>query len=195
MEKTVNLSLRDVGDLIFRITQRYLFRKNEDLGLDVTLQASSLQETMIFLRTHKLTPSQAVLKQLEDVGIGPINTVTSFYDLLRRPDVKYTVLCQSFSLPEIPLELCQQVEISIKYEGYMKRQLKQVEQFKKMEHKKIPESLDYNNIQSLRKEARQKLIMHKPVSVGQASRISGVSPADISVLLIYIESMKKSDER
>ena len=86
--------------------------------------------------------------------------------------------------------MIEQVEIEIKYEGYIERQLRQVEQFKKMEKKKIPVNLDYNDVSSLRLEARQKLILYKPVSVGQASRISGVSPADISVLLIYLEHFK-----
>lgn len=83
--------------------------------------------------------------------------------------------------------MIEQVEIEVKYEGYIERQMRQVEQYKKMEKKKIPADLDYNDISSLRLEARQKLIAYKPVSVGQASRISGVSPADISVLLIYLE--------
>lgn len=154
----------------------------------------SLQETMIFLRTHKLTPSQAVLKQLEDIGIGPINTVTSFYDLLRRPDVKYTVLCQSFSLPEIPLELCQQVEISIKYEGYIEKQREMVDRMEKLENKILPENIDYYQISSLRDEAKEKLMQIRPHSLGQAGRISGVSPADISVLLVYLEQMKRLSE-
>ena len=84
----------------------------------------------------------------------------------------------------------EQININIKYDGYMKRQLKQVEQFKKIEKKKIPVEIDYDDIKNLRLEARQKLKKLKPLSVGQASRISGVSPADISVLLVYIESMR-----
>ena len=84
--------------------------------------------------------------------------------------------------------VAEQVNISIKYEGYIERQIRQVKQFKKMEKKMIPENLDYNDVPSLRIEARQKLIAHKPISIGQASRISGVSPADISVLLVYLEN-------
>ena len=85
----------------------------------------------------------------------------------------------------------QQVEINLKYEGYIKRQMKQVEQFKKLESKKIPEDLDYEKVGSLRTEARQKLEAFRPVSIGQASRISGVSPADISVLLVYLEQHRR----
>ena len=85
----------------------------------------------------------------------------------------------------------EQVEINLKYEGYIRRQMQQVEQFKKLENKLIPAELDYNDVQSLRLEARQKLIRFRPESVGQAARISGVSPADISVLLVYLEQLKR----
>ena len=90
----------------------------------------------------------------------------------------------------LPKEVTEQVDINIKYEGYITRQLKQVEQFKKLEVKKIPEDIDYDEIKGLRIEARQKLGMIRPASVGQASRISGVTPADVSVLLIYMEQMR-----
>ena len=93
---------------------------------------------------------------------------------------------------ELPEDVITQVEIEIKYEGYIQRQLRQVEQFKKMEKKLIPPSLDYDNVKSLRLEARQKLKSFHPVSIGQASRISGVSPADISVLLIYLEQFNRN---
>ena len=92
--------------------------------------------------------------------------------------------------PELPWQAGEQVNINIKYEGYIKRQLKQVEQFRKLEEKKIPPDIDYDDIQSLRIEARQKLKLYGPVSIGQASRISGVSPADISVLLVYLEQRR-----
>ena len=88
-------------------------------------------------------------------------------------------------------DVIEQVEIEIKYEGYIKRQISQVNQYKKMEEKTIPLDIDYDDVQSLRKEARQKLKQLKPINVGQASRISGVSPADISVLLVYLEHKKK----
>ena len=90
--------------------------------------------------------------------------------------------------PELPEDVCEQVEINIKYDGYIRRQMKQVEQFKKLEQKKLPEDIAYEDVGSLRIEARQKLEAYRPVSIGQASRISGVSPADISVLLVYLES-------
>ena len=92
--------------------------------------------------------------------------------------------------PELPWDVQEQVDINIKYEGYIRRQLKQVEQFKKLEAKKIPADLDYEKVGSLRIEARQKLEEYRPISIGQASRISGVSPADISVLLVYLASAR-----
>ena len=91
----------------------------------------------------------------------------------------------------VPVDVEEQVEINLKYEGYIRRQMQQVEQFKKLENKLIPAELDYNEVQSLRLEARQKLIKFRPESVGQAARISGVSPADISVLLVYLEQLKR----
>ena len=123
-----------------------------------------------------------------------LKTAASLSELICRPELTYELL--SPLDPDrniIEEDILEQVNINIKYEGYIKRQLKQVEQFKKMENKKIPDTIDYNEINSLRKEAKQKLILYRPVSIGQASRISGVSPADLSVLLIYIESIKKSN--
>ena len=105
-----------------------------------------------------------------------------------RPELSYEILKEiDMKREPLPEDVIEQVEIEVKYEGYIERQLRQIEQYKKMEKKKIPVDLDYNDISSLRLEARQKLIAYKPVSVGQASRISGVSPADISVLLVYLE--------
>ena len=123
-----------------------------------------------------------------------LKTAASLSELICRPELTYELL--SPLDPDrniIEEDILEQVNINIKYEGYIKRQLKQVEQFKKMENKKIPDTIDYNEINSLRKEAKQKLILYRPVSIGQASRISGVSPADLSVLLIYIESIKKGN--
>ena len=108
-----------------------------------------------------------------------------------RPELSYEILAEID--PErqpLPVDVIEQVEIELKYEGYIERQMRQVEQYKKMEKKRIPESLDYDEVPSLRIEARQKLKKFRPVSVGQASRISGVSPADISVLLVYLESFR-----
>ena len=131
---------------------------------------------------------QDLLKKYEST---PLNSGISLTELIRRPELSYQAL-ESIDKgrPEFPADLKEeienQVDINIKYDGYIKRQLRQVEQFKKMEKRKIPEDIDYDAIQSLRIEAIQKLKEYRPVSIGQASRISGVSPADISVLLIYL---------
>lgn len=125
---------------------------------------------------------------LEAHGSSILKTGSNLAELLCRPELKYQDLAEiDPERKELPADVIEQVEIEIRYEGYISRQMHQVDQFKKMEKKKIPEDLDYNDVSSLRLEARQKLIEHRPVSVGQASRISGVSPADISVLLVYLE--------
>lgn len=120
-----------------------------------------------------------------------LKTAASLAELMCRPELSYEMLSElDPKRPSLPEDVIEQVDIEIKYEGYIVRQQRQVEQYKKMEKRRIPADLDYNAVSSLRLEARQKLIAYKPVSVGQASRISGVSPADISVLLVYLEQYK-----
>lgn len=135
--------------------------------------------------------SEKVQNLLAQYQSTPLNSGISLAELIRRPELTYQVLATiDEARPEFPKDLSEevseQVNISIKYDGYIKRQKKQVEQFKKLENKKIPENIDYDQVKSLRIEAVQKLIKFRPVSIGQASRISGVSPADISVLLVYL---------
>ena len=124
---------------------------------------------------------------LRSCGSTELNSGTTLAELIRRPELSYEKLALiDENRPELPDDVKEQLDINIKYEGYIRRQLRQVEQFKKLENKRIPDDIDYNNINSLRIEAKQKLSEIKPLSVGQASRISGVSPADISVLLVYL---------
>ena len=131
-----------------------------------------------------------VQELLEQYGSVPLNTGTSLSELIRRPELCYEMLAPiDQDRVELPAEVIEQININIKYDGYIKRQIKQVEHFKKLEKKRIPEDFDYDDVGSLRLEARQKLKLYKPISIGQASRISGVSPADISVLLVYMEQM------
>ena len=131
-----------------------------------------------------------VQELLEQYGSVPLNTGTSLSELIRRPELCYEMLAPiDTDRVELPAEVIEQININIKYDGYIKRQIKQVEHFKKLEKKRIPEDFDYDDVGSLRLEARQKLKLYKPISIGQASRISGVSPADISVLLVYMEQM------
>ena len=130
---------------------------------------------------------------LEEHGSSTLKTGTNLAELICRPELNYEMLKEiDPDRKELPEDVINQVEIEIKYEGYIERQLRQVEQFKKMEKKMIPDSLDYDDVKSLRLEARQKLKSFHPVSIGQASRISGVSPADISVLLIYLEQLYRN---
>ncbi len=140
--------------------------------------------------------SKNIQEFLSSKESSTLKTGTNMSELMCRPELSYEILSEiDVNRQPLPADVIEQVEIEIKYEGYISRQMRQVEQFKKMEKKKISSDLDYNDIKSLRLEARQKLISYKPVSVGQASRISGVSPADISVLLIYLEQFNKNNNR
>lgn len=140
--------------------------------------------------------SKNVQNLLESYGSTSLKTAASLAEILRRPEMKYEYLASiDNDRPTLPQEVTDQVEIDIKYDGYIKRQLKQVEQFKKLEEKRIPEDIDYDTIPSLRIEAVQKLKLCRPISIGQASRISGVSPADITVLHVYLEQQKAHKNR
>ena len=124
----------------------------------------------------------------------PLNSGISLADLLKRSELCYSDIHEiDPDNADIPYDVAEQVEINLKYEGYIKRQNAQVEQFKKLESKQIPVDIDYSDISSLRLEATQKLSKIRPESVGRAARISGVSPADISVLLVYLEQKKNAD--
>lgn len=159
-----------------------------------TSKMAVINETVELLKERKLNPNQETLKLLADNGIEEIRNTISLYDLLKRPDINYDKLKEIFGLPEIKEEAKQQVEISITYEGYIKKQMEQVEKMKKLEEKLIPDSIDYALVANLRDEAREKLAEIRPISIGQAARISGVSPADISVLMIYLEQQKRIEE-
>jgi tRNA uridine 5-carboxymethylaminomethyl modification enzyme len=137
--------------------------------------------------TH-IGTNQQVQSCLKKLGSTELKSSATLAELIRRPELSYEMLCEiDPERPQLPEEVGEQVNICIKYDGYLQRQMKQVEQFKKLEQKKIPETIDYDTVPSLRIEARQKLKEFRPASIGQASRIAGVSPADISVLLVYLE--------
>ncbi len=138
-------------------------------------------------------PSEPVVALLERYNTAPIKNGARLSDLIKRPQLTYDALAEiDPERPELPADVREQVNIQIKYAGYIDQQLKQVEQFKKLEGRLLPMDLDYETIQGLRLEARQKLNLVRPQNLGQASRITGVSPADISVLLIYMEQMKRN---
>ncbi len=154
-----------------------------------------IEDEMKRLDSVHVGANSRVQELLEQYGSVPLNTGTSLSELIRRPELCYEMLAPiDPERPELPAEVIEQININIKYDGYIKRQIKQVEHFKKLEKKRIPEDFDYDEVGSLRLEARQKLKLYRPISIGQASRISGVSPADISVLLVYMEQMHYRQE-
>lgn len=144
------------------------------------------------LLTTKVGPTPEVQQMLREVGSRELDNGIDLYSLLKRPEVSYARIAELFPAETaVPADVAEQVEIQIKYEGYIRKQLQDVERLKKMEQKRLPHDLDYMNIHGLAMEARQKLDKVKPLSIGQASRISGVTPADISVLLVYLETYNK----
>ena len=180
-----------------------LGEKGYQIGLVSKTQYDSLLEKKAFIKNEierlknvKIGASKQNQSFLERHESTLLKTGSNLAELLCRPELDYE--CLKELDPErksLPKEVIEQVEIEIKYEGYIERQLRQVEQFKKIEKKKIPENLNYDDVPSLRIEARQKLKLLRPLSVGQASRISGVSPADISVLLVFLEQYKRNSRK
>ncbi len=179
-QDNADLRLRKKGYEIGLITeeQYQVLKRKEEL----------IQQEISRLKAKVIGASKDIQSFLERNGSTTLKTAASLAELICRPELNYNMLAEiDPERVQLPLDVIEQVEIEIKYEGYIVRQMRQVEQYKKMEKKRIPEDIDYDQVPSLRIEARQKLKMFKPVSVGQASRLSGVSPADISVLLVYLE--------
>ena len=163
----------------------------EDRWEKFTKKQEAVQKALDFLQKEILTPGRETQEKLRGAGMDPIRTATSMAELLRRPGVTYEKLGEVFDLPELVPEVRKQVEIRIVYEGYIRKQREQVERMEKLEDKLLPEDIDYGQVMSLRDEAREKLSSVRPRSVGQAGRISGVSPADVSVLLVYLEQQRR----
>lgn len=184
-QDNADLRLREIG------FQAGLVSKRE---MDETLAKKYMTEKEIErLKNTSVGASKEYQEFLTAHGSAPLKTSATLAELMCRPELSYEDLAAIDKERKwLPEHVIEQVSIGIKYEGYIERQLKQVEQYKKMEKKKIPADIDYDDIGNLRLEARQKLKKYGPVSVGQASRISGVSPADISVLLVYLERFKNN---
>ena len=187
-QDNADLRLRKKGYEVGLISEeQYQYLLNKEKAIDE--EVNRLKNTLV-------GASKKIQTFLEESGSTTLKTGTYLSELVCRPELNYEMLAPiDPERKELPEDVIEQVNINLKYEGYILRQLKQVEQYKKMEKKLIPDDLDYEDINSLRIEARQKLIKFKPVSVGQASRISGVSPADISVLLVYLEQFNKSKNK
>ena len=176
-----------------------LTEKGYEVGLisekryaDFLEKKANIENEIERLNKTTIKPTEKVNKFLEENGSSRIEVGVKLAELLKRTELTYNKLAEiDENRPELKKAEKEQVEIQIKYEGYIKLQQKQVDEFKKLEKKLLSSDIDYEKIKGISLEARQKLNQHKPNSVGQASRISGVSPADISVLLIYLEQNKK----
>lgn len=179
-----------------------LREKGYQIGLIIEEQYQSLlkkkqmiKEEICRMKEHTVGASKENQDFLIRHNSSTLKTGSNLAELVCRPELSYEILSEiDPDRPSLPADVIEQVEIEIKYEGYIERQLRQVEQFKKMERKKIPADIDYDSVPSLRIEARQKLKSFHPISIGQASRISGVSPADVSVLLVYLEQYNRKDK-
>lgn len=183
-QDNADMRLRKIGyevGLVSKEEYEKLLQKEEMIAKEV----KRLKET-------KVGGAAKIQEFLTAHGSNTLKTAASMAELMCRQELSYEILAEIDTDREsLPADVVEQVEIELKYEGYIERQMRQVEQYKKMEKKLIPADLDYDEVPSLRLEARQKLKSFRPVSVGQASRISGVSPADVSVLLVYLEQYRR----
>ncbi len=159
-----------------------------------TEKRTALERTVSELGKQNISPSAENNAKLEAMGTAPLRNGSSLLDLLRRKEVTYSKLKQAFDLPELAPQVAEQAEIFAKYEGYITKQRQEVERFMKLENKRLPDDIDYRAIKELSSEAAEKLDKVRPANIGQASRISGVSPADISVLMIALELKRRKEQ-
>ena len=159
-----------------------------------TEKRTALERTVSELGKQNISPSAENNAKLEAMGTAPLRSGSNLLDLLRRKEVTYSKLQQAFNLPELAPQVAEQAEIFAKYEGYITKQRQEVERFMKLENKRLPDDIDYRAIKELSSEAAEKLDKVRPANIGQASRISGVSPADISVLMIALELKRRKEQ-
>lgn len=185
---------QDNADLRLREKGYYAGLITDEQHMELIHKKRMIENEIQRLKNTFIGASALIQDFLERKGSSSLKTGSSLAELICRPELNYEVLAEiDTGREKLPDDVIEQVNIEIKYEGYISRQLRQVEQYKKLEKKLIPKDFDYDNVPSLRIEARQKLKKYNPVSIGHASRISGVSPADISVLLVYLEQYNKSN--
>ena len=183
---------QDNADLRLRKYGHAVGLVSDDVMTEINERQILINEEIVRMNRMVLSPTQDLSKMLEASGSTPLLSGATYAELIRRPELSYQALAPFDPLrPPIAVNAAEQVNIEIKYEGYIKRQQRQIEAFEKMEKKRIPETIDYDEVKSLRIEARQKLKMVRPSSIGQASRVMGVNPADLSVLLIYLKKYQK----
>ena len=170
---------------------------DEDRYNQLVNKIDAINKEVDRLKNTTVGANARIQKFMEEHGSSTLKTATSLAELICRPEFDYESLAEIDSeRSELPKDVIEQVEITIRYEGYIQRQERQVEQFKKLEKRLIPDDINYDDVSSLRLEARQKLEKFRPKNIGQASRIGGVNPADVSVLIIYLDSINRgnSDE-
>ena len=153
-----------------------------------------IEEGLEELKNTPINPSTEVQAKLESLGTAPIKTGIKAFDLVKRNELSYGDVAEAFNLKRYSPEVEEEIDIMITYDGYIKKQMEQVAKIRKLEEKIIPENWDYESMKGISLEAKQKLAKIKPHSIGQASRISGVSPADVSVLLIQLEQYRREQE-
>lgn len=182
-QDNADLRLREIGYRIGLIDEARYHK--------LLAKKQAIQETLRWLQEVQVAPTAEVREYLQQLGSGDLKKAVTLHEILQRPEVQFSDLSFFAALPDLDPEVIEQVEIECKFKGYIERQLKQIEQFNKLEDVSIPDNIDYYQIHGLRTEARERLTAIRPASLGQAARISGVSPADINVLLIVLKGEGK----
>lgn len=185
---------QDNADLRLTEKGRQIGLVNDERYRRFVEKKTAIENITALLKEIIITPTPENQQRLSDIGSAELRTSLSLYDLLKRTEIDYDMLRRHFDLPECSPLVKEQIEIGVKYEGYIKKQIEQVEKSAKLEAKKLPQDIDYDQIGGLALEARQKLNKIRPLSIGQASRISGVNPADISILMVYLEQMRRKGD-
>lgn len=184
---------QDNADLRLTEKGRVIGLVSDERYARFVVKRDAIEESLKFLRSIMITPTPEVQLKMQAMGTTELRTGITLYDLLRRTEITYRMISEHFDVPSLDWAVEQQIEIYAKYEGYISKQLEQVARATKLEENRLPEDVDYMQLHGLAVEAREKLNEIRPLSIGQAGRISGVSPADISILMIYLEQRRRKD--